>query len=334
MSSSVSVPLLGPLLQSFFAEHLLTHKQASPQTVAAYRDAFRLLLRFLRETKGLEPAALRLDDLAAPQLLSFLEHLETHRGNTARSRNARLAAFRSFFRFVTLREPNSLALASCVLAIPVKRVARPLVGYLSRAEMDALIATPDCSTWAGRRDHALLLTLYNSGARVSEVARLQRAQVDVGATACVRLHGKGRKDRAVPLWSRTAKVLRAWFRELGAGDGLAFPNARGGPLTRDGVAYILDRAKQAAGARCPSLQAKRVSPHVLRHTTAMHLLQAGVDLTVIALWLGHESIETTHGYLEADLATKQRALAKLSPATTKVPRFRPSDALLTFLDAL
>ena len=327
-------PLLGPLLQAFFAEHLLAHKQASPQTVAAYRDAFRLLLLFLRETKALEPAALRLDDVGAPQLLCFLEHLETHRGNTARSRNARLAAFRSFFRFVTLREPDSLALASSVLAIPVRRVTRPLVGYLSRPEMDAILAAPDCATWAGRRDHALLLTLYNSGARVSEIARLQRAQVDVGATACVRLHGKGRRDRAVPLWPKTAKVLRAWFRELGPGDGLAFPNARGRPLTRDGVAYLLDRANQAACSHCPSLKDKRVSPHVIRHTTAMHLLQAGVDLTVIALWLGHESIETTHGYLEADLATKQRALAKLSPTTTTVPRFRPTDELLGFLAAL
>ena len=331
---SAPAPLLGPLLQAFFAEHLLTHKQASPQTVAAYRDAFRLLLLFLRETTGTEPAALRLNDLDAPQLLSFLDHLETHRCNTARSRNARLAAFRSFFRFVTFREPDSLALASSALAIPVKRIDRPLVGYLSRVEIDAILAAPDQSTWAGRRDHALLLTLYNSGARVSEVARLQRTQVDVGSTACVRLHGKGRKDRAVPLWSRTAKVLRAWFRELDPGDGLAFPSARGRPLTRDGVAYLLERASQAASSSCPSLRDKSVSPHVIRHTTAMHLFQSGVDLTVIALWLGHESVETTHGYLEADMATKQRALAKLSPAGTTAKRYRPGDQLLGFLSAL
>jgi len=327
-------PLLGPLLQAFFAEHLLVHKEASPQTVSAYRDAFRLLLMFLRETSGIQPASLRLGDVDAPQILAFLDYLEADRHNGARSRNARLAALRSFFRFVTMREPTSLALASRVLAIPVKRTARPLVGYLARSEVDALLASTDRTTWAGRRDHALLLTLYNTGARVSEVARLQRAQVDLGSSASIHLHGKGRKDRAVPLWPKTARVLRAWFRELGSGDGLAFPGARGQPLTRDGVAYLLERTTNAARGHCPSLRDKRVSPHVLRHTTAMHLLQAGVDLSVIALWLGHESVETTHGYLEADLATKERALAKLAPAATTVPRFRPDDALLGFLASL
>jgi len=327
-------PLLGPLLQAFFAEHLLVHKEASPQTVAAYRDAFRLLLMFLRETNGIQPACLRLGDVDAPQILAFLDHLETGRQNRARSRNARLAALRSFFRFVTMREPTSLALASRVLAIPVKRTDRPLVCYLVRPEVDALLASTDRATWAGRRDHALLLTLYNTGARVSEVARLQRAQVEFGSSTCIHLHGKGRKERAVPLWPKTARLLRAWFRELGSGDGLAFPSARGRPLTRDGVAYLLERATNAAREHCPSLRDKRVSPHVLRHTTAMHLLQAGVDLSVIALWLGHESIETTHGYLEADLATKERALAKLAPTATTVPRFRPDDALLGFLATL
>lgn len=324
-------PLLGPLLQAFFAEHLLTHKEASPQTVAAYRDAFRLLLVFLRETTGTEPAALRLSDLDAPHILAFLDHLETRRKNGARSRNARLAAMRSFFRFVTMREPSSLALASRVLAIPVKRCERPLVGYLTRPEVDALLTSPDRTTWAGCRDHALLLTLYNTGARVSEIARLQRAQIDSGPSACVHLHGKGRKHRSVPLWPKTAQVLRAWLRQLGDEQGLAFPSARGQPMTRDGVAYVLERAVKIAREHFPTLLRKRVSPHVLRHTTAMHLLQAGVDLSVIALWLGHETIETTHGYLEADLATKERALGKLAPTTTTVPRFRPDDALLGFL---
>jgi site-specific recombinase XerD len=329
-----TAPLLGPLLQAFFAEHLLTHKEASPQTVSAYRDGFRLLLVFLRETTGTEPAALRLTDLDAPQILAFLDHLETRRRNGARSRNARLAALRSFFRFVTMREPGSLAVASRVLAIPVKRCTRPLVGYLTRPEVEALLDSPDRVTWGGRRDHALLLTLYNTGARVSEVARLQRAQVHLGSSACIHLQGKGRKQRSVPLWPKTAQVLRAWFRQLGDGQRLAFPNARGQPLTRDGVAYVLERAVPAAREHCPSLLRKRVSPHVLRHTTAMHLLQAGVDLSVIALWLGHETIETTHGYLEADLATKERALAKLVPTSTTVPRFRPDDALLGFLASL
>lgn len=286
---------------------------------------------FLRETTGVEPAALSLSDLDVPRLLAFLDHLEAKRGNSARSRNARLAAFRSFFRFVTLREPTSLALASRVRAIPVKRTERRLVGFLTRPEVDALLAAPDRSTWAGRRDHALLLTLYNSGARVSEIAQLRRTQIEIATPASVRVHGKGRKDRAVPLWPKTAAILRAWFRDLGASDGPAFPNARGGPLTRDGVAYILERAVATARARCPSIRDKHISPHVLRHTTAMHLLQAGVDLSVIALWLGHEGIETTHRYLEADMATKERALAKLVPTTTTLRRFRPDDVLLGFL---
>ncbi len=317
--TTTPTPLLGPLLQAFFAEHLLVHKQASPQTVSAYRDAFRLLLMFLRETSGIQPVSLRLGDVDAPQILAFLEHLETGRQNRARSRNARLAALRSFFRFVTMREPSSLALASRILAIPVKRSERPLVGYLDRSEVDALLASTDRATWAGRRDHALLLTLYNTGARVSEVARLQRAQVEFGSSTCIHLHGNGRKDRKVPLWPKTARVLRAWFRELGSGDGPAFPSARGRPLTRDGVAYLLKRAVKTARQHCPSLRAKRVSPHVLRHSTAMHLLQSGVDLSIIALWLGHESVETTHSYLEADLATKERALAKLAPPATGAP---------------
>lgn len=327
-------PLLGPLLQAFFAEHLLTHKQASLQTIASYRDAFRLLLLFVRETKGTEPASLHLSDLDVPHVLAFLDHLEAKRRNGPRSRNARLAALRSFFRFVTMREPGSLALASRVLAIPVKRCDRPLVGYLTRPEVEAVLSSPDRRTWAGRRDHALLLTMYNTGARVSEIARLQRMQVELQSSACIHLHGKGRKQRSVPLWVKTARVLRAWFRQLGPAELLAFPSARGRPLTRDGVAYVLERAVAVARERCPSLSRKRISPHVLRHSTAMHLLQSGVDLSVIALWLGHESLETTHGYLQADLATKERALAKLAPAPGAAPRFRPDDALLGFLASL
>ena len=326
---------LGTLLQSFFAQHLLIHKRASPQTVAAYRDTFRILFGFLRETTKTEPSALRLADLDAPAILSFLDHLEARRGNSVRSRNARLAAMRAFFRFVAMREPESLALATRVLAIPVKRADRRLVGYLTRDEMDAILAAPDRAERAGRRDHALLLTLYNSGARVSEIATLRRSQVVIGATSFLQLCGKGRKERVVPLWPKTARVLQTWFREyIGPPDAPAFPNARGGPLTRDGVSYILDQAVRGASSSCPSLQTKRVSPHVLRHTTAMHLLQAGVDTTVIALWLGHESIETTHIYVEADLAMKERALAKLAPAGGPVRRFKANDALMTFLTSL
>jgi integrase/recombinase XerD len=328
-------PSLGPVLQAFFVEHLLAHKRASPQTVAAYRDTFRLLLRFLHDARHTEPSDASLADLDVPAILAFLDHLEEQRRNTARSRNARLAAIRSFFRYVTLRDPESLALATRVLAIPVKRADRRIVGYLTRAEIDALLAAPKRTEWAGRRDHALLLTLYNSGARVSEIVSLRRSQVVFGTTTFLKLNGKGRKERTVPVWPRTARVLRAWFAEQeGSPDGFAFPNARRASLTREGVRYLLRQAAHAASASCPSLRTKRLSPHVLRHTTAMHLLQAGVDLSVIALWLGHESIETTHIYLEADLATKERALAKLAPAGAAPRRFKADDTLITFLGSL
>jgi integrase/recombinase XerD len=252
-----------------------------------------------------------------------------------RSRNQRLAAIRSFFRLVALRAPDSVGLAAQILAIPVKRPDRRLVGYLSRDEVVALLAAPDRSTWLGRRDHALLMTLYNSGARVSEIIALRRDQVHVGVGPHLALHGKGPKERVVPLWTETAGILRAWLQERGdRGGSVAFPNARGQPLSRDGVEYLLRQAVATAAQTCPSLKTKRVSPHVLRHTTAMHLLQAGVDMAVIALWLGHESIETTHVYVEADLATKERALEKLEPVEGRFARYRADDELLAFLAGL
>jgi integrase/recombinase XerD len=324
--------LVGPHLQAFFAEHLGQHKRASPQTIHSYRDTFRLLLGFMKERTGTAPAALRLETLNANAVLAFLDHLESQRGCSVRSRNQRLASIRSFFRLVALRAPESVGLAAQILAIPVKRADRKLVGYLSRDEMVALLAAPDRAVWSGRRDHALLLTLYNSGARVSEIIALRRDQVHVGTGPHLELQGKGRKERVVPLWTETARILQAWFRELGDRvDAVAFPNARGQPLSRDGVDYLLRRAVSSAAQSCPSLKTKRVSPHVLRHTTAMHLLQAGVDVAVIALWLGHESIETTHVYVEADLATKERALEKLEPVDTRFARYRADDALLDFL---
>lgn len=330
-----SSPSVGPLLQRFFLEHLRNHKGVSPQTVAAYRDAFRLLFTFLQHSTGTEPSALQLSDLDAPAILAFLDHLERGRNNTARSRNARLAAIRSFFRYVALREPDYLGIATQVLAIPNKRAERHMVGYLSRAEIEALLVAPDRSRWAGRRDHALLLTLYNTGARVSEIASLTRVQLCLALQPSVQLHGKGRKDRVVPLWSRTARVLKLWLDELGDGPGnMVFPNAQGSALSRHGVAYIVERAVRRASSAQPSLVSKRVSPHVFRHTTAMHLLQAGVDLAVIALWLGHESVETTHVYVEADLAMKEQALDKLAPVGPGVPRFKANDSLLSFLEQL
>jgi site-specific recombinase XerD len=329
-----SVPL-GPLLQSFFTEHLLSHRRASPQTVDSYRDTFRLLLRFLQQTTSKEPASLRIGDLEAPAILSFLDHLEQQRKNQIQSRNVRLAAIRSFFRLVALREPASIHLVTRVLAIPLKRADKRLVGYLTREEMEALLGVADRKTWSGQRDYTLLLTLYNSGARVSEITSLKRNQVQLGATPFLELHGKGRKERSVPLWPKTARTLKLWLDASPASSNSpVFPNARGAPLSRDGVNYILQEAVRTAAERCPSLAGKRISPHVLRHTTAMHLLQAGVDITVIALWLGHESPETTHIYVEADLKTKEQALQNLAPAGKAFRRFRPSDALLAFLDTL
>ena len=331
MSSS----LVGPHLQAFFADYLCQQKRLSPQTIVSCRDAFRLFLVFLRNQTGVEPSALRIADLDAPGVLRFLNYLEQERGNSVRSRNIRLSAIRSFFRSVALRDPESLGIATRVLAIPMKREDQKLIGYLTRPEIQALLTAPDQSTWVGRRDHALLLTLYNSGARVSEITTLKRHQVIFDQSAFLQLFGKGRKERTIPLWAKTVQVLRAWFEELGeyAAD-IAFPSIRGKSLSRDAVDYLLKQAVQRSISACPSLATKKISPHVIRHTTAMHLLQAGVDIATIALWLGHESIETTHVYLQADLAMKEEALGKLDPIEEEWQRFRADDPLLAFLASL
>jgi site-specific recombinase XerD len=326
---------LGPLLQAFFTEHLISHRLASRQTVDGYRDTFRLLLEFLQRTKGKAPSALCVSDLDAPAILEFLDYLEKERHNSVRSRNVRLAAIRAFFRLVALRDPVSVNLATRVLAIPVKRTDRRLVHYLTRPEMDAVLAAPDRTLRTGQRDYALLLTMYNSGARVSEIAALRRRHIQIGSMSFLEIHGKGRKERKVPIWPRTARTLKTWLETCSPSpESSAFPNARGGPLSRDGVNYILKAAVQTAATACPTLSGKRVSPHVIRHTTAMHLLESGVDIAVIALWLGHESIETTHGYLEADLKLKEKALQKLAPAGQAAPRFQADDPLLAFLKTL
>lgn len=332
---STSTALVAPHLHAFFTDHLTRHKRASPQTVASCRDTFRLLLRFVKETKRIEPSALCLTALDVPTVLAFLDHLEQHRGNTVRSRNIRLSTIRGFFRFVALRAPEQVELVTRILAIPVKRPEKKLIGYLTREEIQAVLAAPDRSTWVGRRDYALLLTMYNSGARVSEMTMLRWKQVVFGDSTLLQLHGKGRKDRTLPLWPQTSRVLQAWFRELGEEpQHRVFPNARRQPLSRHGVNYLLHQAVQTARASCPSLQRKTVTPHVIRHTTAMVLLQAGVDIATIALWLGHESIETTHVYLEADLAIKERALQKLVPIEEQGARYRAEDPLLRFLSSL
>jgi site-specific recombinase XerD len=327
--------LIAPHLQAFFAEYLCQQRRLSPQTIVSCRDTFRLLLTFVRNHTGVEPSALRIADVDAPVVLSFLSYLEQERGNSVRSRNIRLSALRSFFRLVALRHPDSIGVVTRVLAIPMKREDRKLIAYLTRTEMQALLATPDTSKWSGRRDYALLLTLYNSGARVSEVTTLKRAQVCFGASTFLQLTGKGRKERTVPLWTDTAQVLKAWFEELGDDVGpMAFPNARGKALSREGVDYLLKQAVQRALPACPSLATKNITPHVIRHSTALHLLQAGVDIATIALWLGHESIEMTHMYLQADLAMQEKALEKLDSLEGGWKRFQADDPLLTFLHSL
>jgi site-specific recombinase XerD len=314
---------------------MLSHRRASPQTVDSYRDTFRLLLRFLRETAGKEPAALHVADLDAPAILNFLDHIEQQRRSKIQSRNVRLAAIRSFFRVVALRDPASVHIVTRVLAIPLKRADKRLVGYLTREEMEAILDVPDRKTWSGQRDYAMLLTFYNSGARVSEITSLKRSQIRLGATASLQLHGKGRKEREVPLWRETAQSLKLWLEMVPATpDSPAFPSARGAALSRDGVNYILQDTVRKAAKTCPSLAKKRVSPHVLRHTAAMHLLQSGADIETIALYLGHESPETTHIYVEADLKTKEQALQKAAPACKRFRRFQAGDSLLAFLDSL
>jgi integrase/recombinase XerD len=324
------------LLQDFFCKHLLAQRNASPRTVASYRDAFRLLLRYVQDRTRKALATLTLTDLDAPVLLAFLDHLERDRRNGIRSRNARLAALRSFYRYASIRDPLSLPIAQRVLAIPAKRHDRPMLGYLSRDEMDAVQRSPDADTWSGRRDRALFAMLYNTGARVSEAIGLRASDIDTGGpTAAVHLRGKGRKERRVPLWKTTARLLDAWLDEnSGPPERPVFPNDRGRPLSRSGVAHRLHLAVVAAAEAHPSLRNRRISPHTLRHTTAMHLLQAGVEITVIALWLGHENPSTTHGYVEADLAMKQRALDKVAAPTFPRARFKPSKDILAFLEGL
>ncbi|MBX3073339.1 tyrosine-type recombinase/integrase [Candidatus Obscuribacterales bacterium] len=326
----------GVLLQKFFVDFLAVQKSVSSETIASYRDTFRLLLLFMQEKRLIAPAAVQVKDLDVPVILSFLDYLEQERKNSVRSRNQRLAAIRSFFRLVALSDPESVNQASRILAIPVKRTERLLVKSLTPDEMEAIVMAPDRSTWTGRRDHAMLLTLYNTGARVSEIIALQKTNFMFGSSTFVHIHGKGRKERSLPLWSRTAQALRAWFDEpRSARSPTAFPNTVGRQLTRNGFDHILQHTVEKASKACSSLSDKHVTPHMVRHSTATHLLQSGVDMSVIALWLGHERLETTHIYVEADLSAKQRALDKLSPGETPAePKLEVSDEVLAFLASL
>jgi integrase/recombinase XerD len=323
------------LVQAFFQRRLVAERGVSVHTLASYRDTFELLLRHAEHRTGRPPSALTLEDLTAPIVLAFLDHLETERGNSPRTRNLRLTAIRSFMRYVSVRDPASLPVAQGVLAIATKRVDRPVLGFLSREEVQAVLDAPDRTTWSGQRDAVLFGVLYNTGARVSEITGLRVADVLLDRAVAVHLHGKGRKERVVPLWKSTAAQLRLWCGHLnGAADTPVFPNRAGQRLSRSGVEHRLQVAIRLAAARCPSLLSRPISPHTLRHTTAMHLLQSGVDITVIALWLGHEDPATTHRYIESDLAMKEAALRRVEAPTSGPVRFKAHDRLLAFLEAL
>lgn len=336
MNPLLSVPTeFAALLQRFFVERLLQQQNVSPRTVAAYRDTFRLLLNYAERTTGKPPTRLALGDVDATLVLGFLTHLEAERHNAVRTRNARLAALRAFAHYVASQSPPALHHVQQILAIPMKRFERSMLEFLTRHEVQALLAAPGMATWCARRDTAMLGLLYNTGARVSELIGIRVADVTFAATTSVRLHGKGRKQRTVPLWKETATEIRQWleYADLRLEQPL-IPNRSGRPMTRTNVAERLNRAVSTAKTTCPQLVGRRISPHTWRHTTAMHLLQAGVDLTVIALWLGHESPVTTHGYVEADLAMKEQALAAITPPESKHKRYRPADALIQFLEGL
>jgi len=335
MSTSEDVTDLARILQLFFYQRLIQQRRVSHRTVTSYRDTFRLLLSFAEQQLGRSASKLCLADVDVNLVLEFLDHLEVQRHNCIRSRNVRLAAIRSFLKYAALQEPSALAQIQRVLAIPMKRFDRPMVGFLTREEMEVIINAPDTATWSGQRDHALLATLYNTGARVSEIIAVKRRDVECENCTAVHLHGKGRKERVVPLWKRTSTLLRKWMGQIAPDDQQSlFPNRFGQPMSRSGIEKRFQVMVQLAYPRCPHLRNKTVSPHVVRHSTAMHLLQAGVDLAVIALWLGHESIVTTHQYLEADLQMKEHALAALQPPQTAAMRFKPTVEVLAFLDAL
>jgi len=326
---------LAPLLEHFFTQRLMQQRQASPHTISSYRDTFRQFLRFAQQRLHQPPSRLNVEQIDAPLIVTFLDELEKHRGLTARSRNLRLTAIHSFFRYAAFELPTHAAQIQRVLAIPAKRFTRTLVRFLTRQEVDALLAAPDRGTWSGRRDHAFILTAVQTGLRLSEMTGLKREDLISGTGAHVRVIGKGRKERCIPLSKSTRAVLKEWLREPQRGQhGVLFPSAKGEPLSVHGVQYLLSKHRTAACKVCPSLEQKRVTVHRLRHTMAMDMLQQGVEPAVIALWLGHESVETTQIYLEATLAMKEKALAKTTPPQGHLSRYQPEDPLLNFLNNL
>lgn len=323
------------LLEHFFTQRLMQQRQASPHTISSYRDTFRQFLKFVEQRLNRPPSRLSLEQIDAPLIVAFLDDLEKHHGLGIRSRNLRLTAIHSFFRYVAFEAPAHSAQIQRVLAIPSKRFTRTLVPFFTRPEVDALLAAPNQSIWSGRREHAFLLVAVQTGLRLSEMTGLKREDLVLGTGAHIHVIGKGRKERCTPIAKSTLAVLKAWLREPQRGDdNVLFPSARGRRLTVHGVQYLLNKHRTTASRGCTSLQHKRVTVHRLRHTTAMELLQAGVDRAVIALWLGHESVETTQIYLEATLAMKEKALAKTKLSQGKSGRYRPGDQLLRFLNSL
>jgi integrase/recombinase XerD len=327
---------LAPLLQRFFTDRLTRQRQASPATIAAYRDTFRLLLQYLQDTIGTQPCELDLDDLDADRLLGFLDHLQHDRGNSARTRNQRLAALRSFFRYAAFAEPGHLEQIQRVRAIPQKRYDKALISYLTDDEVGALVNAPDSTTWVGRRDRAFLLLAAQTGLRISELLSLNRADLTLGVGGYVHCQGKGRKERAVPLTTKSRTEMKRWLREDSTQpqDAAVFTTRSGRRLSRDAIERRITKHAATASIICASMAVKHVTAHVLRHSCAMRLLHAGVDHTVIAMWMGHEDLRSTQAYLHADMTIKERALARTNPIDTKYRRYHPTDPLLAFLEAL
>jgi integrase/recombinase XerD len=337
MENTMNTPKeFSAVLQNYFCQRLIDQQNVSAQTVKSYRDTFRLLFGFIKQHLHKTAAQLCLEDINAELIVKFLKYLEKDRKNTIRTRNIRLAAIRSFMNYASYQTPGTLPAIQKILAIPMKRFDRPLIGFLTREEINAILVAPDTSTWTGNRDRVLLATLYNTGARVSEIASLHRGNVELNQTSVIRLQGKGRKERAIPIWKNTGLLIKQWLNRIDAHQNTPlFPNHYGKAMTRSGIEDRLKNAIKIACPTCPSLKKKKITPHVIRHTTAMHLLQSGVDLSVIALWLGHESIVTTHHYIEADLKIKENALNSIQEPENRITRTHScSDKVLLFLESL
>jgi len=335
MPKRMKIKSLGCLIQEYFCRNLIQQRNVSPQTIASYKDTMRIFLKFAQHNLNKPATKLALADIDEVLVIAFLDYLEMKRKNKVRSRNARLAAIRSFMHFAGLQEPCALPASQKISAIPMKRFERPMIGYLHRNEIEAIIKTPNPNTWTGRRDRTLFATLYNTGARVSEIVNVKCMDIENAQCSVLHLHGKGRKQRAVPLWKRTSRTLRQWLPQIDRQPhSPLFPNRFSKPMTRSGVAKQLQSAVTMARKQCPSLEGKKVSPHTIRHTTAMNLLQSEVDISVIAMWLGHESIVTTHQYMQADLEMKKQALQKIKAPKIGAVTYRPPKDVLAFLDSL